>query len=138
MQQHPIPTELPENWRALAQQQRSLGADAQARTLEWCADQLAASLRRRDEEVLSLQRAAQESGYSTDHLGRLLREGKIPNSGRKSKPMIRRIDLPHKCSEGKGKPCIARHRSYNPSRLVRNIIHSKFGGGDVQDQSAEG
>lgn len=134
----PVHTDLPGVWRALAQQQRSLGADAQARTLEWCADQLEAAFRRSDHELLSLHRAAQESGYSTDHLGRLLREGKIPNSGRKSKPMIRRIDLPHKWSEGKGKPCIARHTGYNPSRLVRNIIHSKFGGGDVQDQSAEG
>jgi hypothetical protein len=134
----PVHTDLPGVWRALAQQQRSLGADPQARTLEWCADQLEAAFHRSDHELLSLYRAAQESGYSTDHLGRLLREGKIPNSGRKSKPMIRRIDLPHKWSEGKGKPCIARHTGYNPSRLVRNIIHSKFGGGDVQDQSAEG
>jgi len=133
MQQHPVPTDLPEIWRALAQQQRSLGADAQARTLEYCADQLAASFRRRDEEVLSLQRAAKESGYSADHLGRLVREGKIRNSGRKSRPMIRRVDLPVKSSKAKEVPCISRQDGYIPDRLFRDIIHSKFGGDDAQD-----
>ena len=33
-------TNLPDEWRALALQQRDLGADPQARTLEWCADRL--------------------------------------------------------------------------------------------------
>ena len=38
-----------------------------------------------NDEVLTLQRAAAESGYSADHLGRLVREGKIPNAGRPNK-----------------------------------------------------
>jgi hypothetical protein len=36
------------------------------------------------------------SGYSADHLGELVREGKIPNAGRKNAPLIRRLDLPMK------------------------------------------
>ena len=43
---------------------------------------------------LTLAEAAQESGYSVDHLERLVREGKISNAGRRGKPMIRRSDLP--------------------------------------------
>jgi len=46
------------------------------------------------EEVLTLVDAALECGYSADHLGRLVREGAIPNSGRPKAPKIRRRDLP--------------------------------------------
>ena len=35
-----FPADLPDEWRALALQQRDLGAEPQARTLEWCADRL--------------------------------------------------------------------------------------------------
>ena len=72
------PSDLPETWRVLAAQLRSLGGDAQARTLEWCADQLTSAVLQKADELLSLHRASEESGYSIDHLGRLLREGKIP------------------------------------------------------------
>jgi hypothetical protein len=47
-----------------------------------------------DSEVLTLVEAAGESGLSADHLGRLLRTGTIPNSGRKGAPRIGRSDLP--------------------------------------------
>ena len=48
------------------------------------------------DEVLSLPAAARESGYSRDHLARLVREGKIRNAGRPNAPKIRRRDLPRK------------------------------------------
>jgi hypothetical protein len=50
----------------------------------------------RDEQAdeLTLTAAAAISGYSTEHLGRLLRAGTIPNAGRKHSPRIRRSDLP--------------------------------------------
>src|SRR5690606_4895002 len=89
-------SELSAEWRALAEQQRRLGAEPQARTLEYCADALWSLLRANDDELLSLQQAADESGYTPDHLGRLIREGKVPNAGRKARPMIRRSDLPAK------------------------------------------
>ena len=57
----------------------------------------AKALRRyRDETTLSLTEAARESGYSTDHLGRLVRDGKIPNTGRPGAPRIARSHLPRK------------------------------------------
>ena len=46
------------------------------------------------EEVLTLQQAANLSGYSLDHLSRQIREGKLPNAGRKGVPRIRQGDLP--------------------------------------------
>ena len=58
--------------------------------LESCAAELEATLRERDETTLSLTEAARESGYSADHLGRLVRDGKIPNTGRPGAPRIAR------------------------------------------------
>lgn len=133
MRHLPTPDDLPEEWRALAVQLRRLGADAQARILDFCADELASALLRAGDELLSLGRAAQESGYSTDHLSRLLREGRIPNAGRKSKPLIRRRDLPQKARKRKEESCDSDGGGYVPGRLFRDIIHSKFGGGDAQD-----
>ena len=133
MQPKPTPAELPNDWRALAAQQRRLGADAQARILEFCADELAAALMRAGDELLSLSRAAQESGYSADHLSRMVREGRIPNSGRKAKPLIRRKDLPQKANKHKGKPCFPAQSDYISGRLFRDIIHSKYGDDDAQD-----
>lgn len=46
--------------------------------------------------LLSLRAASAESGYSADHLGRLVRAGKIANAGRPNAPKIRRTDLPRK------------------------------------------
>lgn len=48
------------------------------------------------EELLNLRQAAAVSGYSEDHLGRLVREGNIPNHGKLGAPLLRRADLPHK------------------------------------------
>lgn len=48
------------------------------------------------EEILSLAEAAGETGYSANHLARLLREGRISNAGRPHAPRIRRSDLPKK------------------------------------------
>jgi hypothetical protein len=133
MQDQSTPTQLPQRWREQASQLRSLGADAQARLLETVADQLAAAFLRAGDEPLGLQRAAQESGYSVDHLGRMLREGRIPNSGRKDKPLIRRGDLPLKGRKRKVDPCRLNPSGYVPDKLSRDIIHSKLGGGDAQD-----
>jgi hypothetical protein len=55
-----------------------------------CSQELEAALHDSEEELLDLQEAAPESGYSPDHLGRLVRDGKIPNAGRRNAPKIRR------------------------------------------------
>ncbi len=57
-------------------------------------EDLRSIVRARALDILSLSEAARESGYSADHLARLVREGRIPNAGRRGKPMIRRTDLP--------------------------------------------
>ncbi len=87
---------LSKAWRTRARTIRRYGGDTQAVALEACAADLEAALRQRDDTTLTLIEAARESGYSADHLGRLVREGKIPNAGRPGVPRIALRDLPRK------------------------------------------
>ena len=127
-----LPADLSHHWRTLAKELRRFGAEPQARALESCADELTEALRATSEELLTLRRAAAESGYSVDHIARLLRERKIPNAGEKSRPRVRRSDLPMRPR----KPVENRDKSteiaHIPGKLFRDIIHSKFGGDDAQ------
>jgi hypothetical protein len=47
---------------------------------------------------LPLAEAARMSGYSRDHLARLIRDGKLPNVGRKHAPRVLERDLPKRPS----------------------------------------
>ena len=64
-------------WREKAELFREHGHEATARTYEVCSAELEAALRDGDEELLNLQEASRKSGYSADHLGRLVRDGKF-------------------------------------------------------------
>jgi hypothetical protein len=75
---------------------RKHGAEPQATTVETLAEELDAFVADWSDEPLDLQQAAAESGYSAEHLGRLVRDGKIPSAGRLNVPAIRRRDLPTK------------------------------------------
>jgi hypothetical protein len=69
-------------------------------------------------DELTLTAASTLSGYSTDHLSRLIRDGSLPNAGRKGAPRIRRADLPMR-----PKRCIAtaRNKGYNPVTDARSL-----------------
>jgi hypothetical protein len=69
-----------------------------ARALEDYSRELFEALSEQNDELLTLRQAEEESGYSADHLRRLIREEAIPNAGRKNAPRIRRGDLPRKVS----------------------------------------
>lgn len=87
---------LPTHWREVAETVARYGADAVAATLRRCADELETALRSAAEPLLTLQQAAAVSGYSIDHLGRLVREGVVPNHGRKGSPRVRASELPRR------------------------------------------
>ena len=87
---------LPADWRKRAKALRRYGGDTPATAIERCADDLEATLVERDETTFSLVEAARESGYTATHLGRLVRDGKIPNAGRPNAPRIARRHLPRK------------------------------------------
>lgn len=91
-------TELTTAWREQAKELERYQAHAQAATLQLCAAQLDETARRIDDGVFSLADASRRSGYSVDHLSKLVATNRIPNAGRKGKPLIRAGDLPKKAS----------------------------------------
>jgi len=78
----------------------------------------------RDETTFSLVEASRESGYSADHLGRLVRDGKIPNAGRRGAPRIARRHLPRKAHAPAGPPLAEkpRRREVSNAQIVQSII----------------
>ena len=111
-------------WRRRAKALRRYGSESPAVALERCAEELDATLVERDDITYSLVEAARESGYSADHLGRLVRDGKIPNAGRRGAPRIARRDLPRK-AHAPPEPRLAetpRPRELSPRQIVQSII----------------
>jgi hypothetical protein len=88
--------EVLSQWKARAQDAERLADTRGAHLLRLCAEELEGALEESGDAPLSLKEAAQESGYSVDHLRRQIRQGKIQNAGRKNAPKIRRADLPRK------------------------------------------
>jgi hypothetical protein len=95
---------LVDEWRAQAATLREYGAEMQAVALERCADQLHEGVRELESRPLTLQEASDLGGYSVDHLGRLVRQGKIPNVGRPGAPRIAREHVPIKAGMVASKP----------------------------------
>ena len=122
------PAEFTSKWRHLQETLHRLRASVYGQLL--CAEMLAdfdAVIASLGDESLNLKQAAAESGYSSDHLGRLVREGKIPNVGRPNAPKIRRQDLPRK-------PSSLRHAGpevslipVTPRQIARDVVNSNEG-----------
>ena len=89
-----LPVDLSAEWRALAETFYEHKDDGIAIAYERCASGLDEALAAEGDEPLTLHEAADESGYSPDHLGRLVRDGKVPNAGRPGSPRIARRDVP--------------------------------------------
>jgi hypothetical protein len=86
-----------QRWRSRAGKLRDwAAAEEVAHAWEEAARELESVLAAEEQELLNLQQASHRSGYCPDHLGRLIREGKLPNSGRVNAPKIRIGDLPRK------------------------------------------
>ncbi len=90
---------LKDEWRdraSLFEQHHCLGVAA---AYHGAADELEASAREWDNELLTIAQAAQESGYGEEHLRRQVRDGKLTAeraNGNKSRIKVRRGDLPRK------------------------------------------
>ena len=59
-----------------AELRNSFGDEERARAIEWAASLVERALQEPAEERLSLAEASARSGYSQDHLARLIREGR--------------------------------------------------------------
>ena len=98
------PGNLPDLWRQRAEFLSEYGDPNVARLWLIAATELEQAQLTQGEETMTLVEAARLSGYSADHLGSLIRSGKIPNYGRRNAPRIRRCDLPTKHSTKPGRP----------------------------------
>jgi hypothetical protein len=96
-----MPAALVIHWRELAEILQSEGCNEVAAARERCATELENCLNAQTGEPLSISSAAKESGYTEEHVRRLLRENPDMNAGRKGKPLIRRGDLPLKAVAGR-------------------------------------
>ncbi|HKG95620.1 MAG TPA: hypothetical protein VKA84_27165 [Gemmatimonadaceae bacterium] len=105
--------------RAKATELRDSFADeARARALEWAASLMECAIREGADERLSLSEAALRSGYSAEHLARLIREGRLPNAGRRGSPRLRAGDLSVRLHRAVAS---ARPRAYDPLADARAI-----------------
>ncbi len=95
-------TDLPAAFQEAANIAREYAADERAAAIwERAAEMAEESLRRSGLERLTLQQAEAESGYSRDHLRRLIDEGTIPNaSAADGSRAILRMHLPRKPGHG--------------------------------------
>lgn len=93
--------QLAEEWEEEADRVRDrYGHEELAQICETHAAELRTRIRQQLDEKLTLQQAAEESGYSVSHLQHLVADGELPNAGKKGRPRIRRGDLPVKdCRE---------------------------------------
>jgi hypothetical protein len=112
-------------WREQAVALRRYAAAGQAEALEQCAAELEAALDQLDGELITLATAATECGYSADHLGRLIRSGRLTNHGRDHAPRVRRGELPRKAHRRQTTPLRTTEPSPDMEALTRDIIVSK-------------
>ena len=125
------PTELrnlAERWRSEAERLRRFEAHGQAAACEQLANELEAALVAFDREPVTIREASEHSGYSEDHLRRLVRRGQIPNAGGHNSPRIFRRDLPRKPDSGDGleaQGCVD-----SREQIARSVVDSKQGGSD--------
>ena len=76
------------------------------------------------DEPLNLTQAAAESGYSADYLGRLVKNGTIPNAGRPNAPRIQRASLPRKAGRLRPPSNSGHLTSASPGQIARAVVTS--------------
>lgn len=107
-----------------AELRESFGDEARARALEWAALRVERAIREQADEPLTLAQAAARSGYSASHISRLIRDGKLPNLGRRGTPRVRAGDLPIRAT----RRVVARPSlGYDPVADARTLL-SRQGG----------
>ena len=97
---------LVEEWRTKAATLRLMGLSQPAAQMEVTATELEARISDWLEEPLTLDQAAEESGYTYNHLQACVSKGKLPNAGGPRGPRVRRRDIPGKGGQ-RGTPSIA-------------------------------
>lgn len=114
-------------WELHANTLRSFGASGQAEAVQRCMMELQDALKAQDDELLSLQQAAQICGYTADHLGRLVRQGLLQNLGRRRAPRVRQADLPRKAANLPARVFRPHLVGADPRQVARAVVTSRKG-----------
>lgn len=93
--------DLVTRWRNEAATVERCGCESIGKLIRRLTIELEEALRDDQDETLTLAEAALESGYSVEHLRKLLAKDRIPNAGEKGRPRICRRDLPARPVAGK-------------------------------------
>ena len=89
-------SDLAARWRDDADRFRRLGQEAPAAMAKAYANELEERLRAWQLEALTLEEAAEESGFAYSTLQQKVSAGEIPNAGERGRPRVRRRDLPRR------------------------------------------
>ncbi len=87
---------LANRWREHAVVLDRWGRGHEAKAAIRCAEELEAAIQEWQLEVLTLDQAEVESGFSYSALQGMVAKGKVPNAGTKNRPRVHRCDLPRK------------------------------------------
>ena len=99
--------QLSQAWLAEAEVLRRRGAATLADVLTACAQELKQAVFQRELELVNLEQASAESGFSYSALEKMVRSGRLPNAGQKGRPLVRRGDLPRKGHRPQTGPALA-------------------------------
>lgn len=121
--------DLVPGWRERAKILQPFSPSA-AEAFTQAADDLERALREAYTDAVDLQKAAEYSGYTPDHLTRLIRQGRLRNVGRKFAPRVLRQDLPIKPGHVPPMPVptVATAGKADLSGLTRQVLSRKLGG----------
>lgn len=119
---------LAQEWKQESVRLRSrFGEHHATKTMQTLADELLECIEAAQGRLLNLKEAAGVSGYSDDHLGRLVRSGDIVNSGRPNAPKIALRDLPMKPGHLHPTPVLREVTPASAKRIARSIVSPKEG-----------
>ena len=113
-------------WIARRDEYRKLGVLLNGERLceEVLAD-LEALSRTETAEVLSLSEAAAISGYTREHLGRLVKQGRLKNVGHPGAPRVIRSDLPVKPKRLPDQGSSTHIAGASKRQIVRSVVDSE-------------
>ena len=120
------PVDVIAKWKARLQEFARVRARIDGAVL--CREALqdfAAILDEGSDELLNLSQAARRSGYSREHLSRLVGAGKIPNVGRPHAPRVRVRDLPRKAGHLPPERVPADIPGTSKRQIVRSIVDAQ-------------
>lgn len=112
--------ELLDRLRSRAEEFRRLDAHVSgAKLIDEILTELEPVVNGEQSEALTIAQAATRSGYTADHIGRLVRSGKLANVGKPGAPRVRASDLPRKPAAQVAAVPIAPYNPNSDARFIR-------------------